>query len=950
MKTPAAFALIALTAVHAFAQHGSGVRTVMIHGRELPYEIVDGLAVHAGDIILGTAQEVATWRATGRRLPDGLHPARQAVPSGYGSSGLFCIWRDGIIPYVIEDNVPEQARTEILKAIRSWDTQTVLRFVERTPRHEDYIRFTVGPWSGTWICGYGVQDVVVGQYESASNMVHVIGHAIGLAHENQRRDRDRWLTVFSDNISRTPLARGAWHPMLGSGRDIGPYDYRSVMHYGFLEPLKQRNHSRPFMAETIPPGIPFGQEAQDPERLSPGDVDSTARLYGHIPSRHVISTNPPGLDVIVDGERMTAPVSLAWAKDSEHTVEVPSPQFRDEARFLFGRWSDDGARSHTVTATHDTTLFQANFVSQYKVSTKVTCHGSPCAPTDTGVTVRPRSPDGYYTLRTPIEVEATSSRLKFQTWAVSTYYNWILEEALHGGAANPAKSFALADMAWEAHFRDGPLFRVESNVDPVPVHVDGWWRYTPINLTPEQVGRETTVTARLIESPGRGYRHRFRRWSDGGDLTHLIEVPQDHDTTLTLTQDTEYRLTTRAWQHWHGNEVLTTPSSPDGFYPEGAEVRLLASARPPAEFIGWNGDVSGRDPAALVVMDDGMLAEAVFALDATELQPHVPVDVSLHGLVWDETVPDFDRYYVQPPPGASQIEVEFRTRVAVPGEAGLFLTDTENSLWPDAVRQDTADLVLRAGEVATTTIPRPASRWPAAYFILVRAAETDSFESPTLEGTLVVRAGSGSGNRSPQAVATLEHQILGANDGPVVVDVARAFRDPDGDALTYTAASSAETVVTTSVWRSTVRVTPVAAGSATVGVTATDTGGSNTTATLAFRVTVERPRATAFTDDPILPGVTPIKAVHFTELRKKIDLLRDGAGLPPFAWTDPRLTTGVTPVRFLHLRELREALAAAYRASGRAGPVFTDVAAMSRTTPIRAVHLMELRAAVVGLQ
>ena len=944
MKTLVALALIALTAVHAFAQHGSGVRTVMIHGREVPYEIVDGLAVHAGDIILGTAQEVATWPPTARRGPPGLLPARQAVPSGYDSSGLFCIWPDGIIPYVIEDNVPEQARSEILKAIRSWDTQTVLRFVERTPRHEDYLRFTLGPWSGTWICGYGVQDVVVGEYESASNMVHVIGHAIGLAHENQRRDRDRWLTVFGDNISRTPLAQGAWHPMLGSGRDIGPYDYRSVMHYGFLEPLKQRNHSRPFMAETIPPGMPFGQEAQDPEQLSPGDVDSTARLYGHIPGRHVISTNPPGLDVIVDGERMTAPVSLAWAKDSEHTVEVPSPQFRDDARFLFGRWSDDGARSHTVTATHDATLFQANFVSQYKVSTKVTCHGSPCAPTDTGVTVRPRSPDGYYTLRTPIEVEATSSRLKFQTWAVSTYYNWILEEALHGGAANPAKSFALADMAWEAHFRDGPLFRVESNVDPVPVHVDGWWRYTPINLTPEQVGRETTVTARLIESPGRGYRHRFQRWSDGGDLAHLIEVPQDHDTTLTLTLDTEYRLTTRAWQDWHGNEVLTTPSSPDGFYPEGAEVRLLASARPPAKFIGWNGDVSGRDPAALVVMDDGMLAEAVFALDATELQPGVPVAVSLHGLVWDETVPDYRRYYILPPAGARHIEVEFRTRVATPGEAGLFVADTD--LWPSWVRQDTADMVLRAGEVATITIPRPASRWPAAYFILVRAAETDSFDPPMLEGTLVVTAGSGSGNRSPQGVATLEDQILRASEGPLVMDVARAFTDPDGDALTYTAVSSAEAVATTSVWGSTVTVTPLAGGSATIGVTATDAGGSRTTATQVFGVTVLR----SFTDHPIVPGVTPVKAVHFAELRQRIDALRERLALGRIPWTDAVLRAGVTRVKVVHLLELRSALAEAYTAAGRTVPSWTNAAPAAGVTPLRGSHLMELRAAVLALE
>ena len=159
----AAVLLITSTSVSVQAQDGARVRTAVLDGMELPYEVIDGLAVYAGDIILGTAQEVAAWPAERSRLRRGLPPTRQAVPAGYDSSGLFCVWRDGIIPYVIEDDVPEQARSETLKAIRAWDAETVLRFVERTPQHEDYMRFTLGPWSGTWICGDGVQDVVVGQ-------------------------------------------------------------------------------------------------------------------------------------------------------------------------------------------------------------------------------------------------------------------------------------------------------------------------------------------------------------------------------------------------------------------------------------------------------------------------------------------------------------------------------------------------------------------------------------------------------------------------------------------------------------------------------------------------------------------------------------------------------------------------------------------------------------------
>ena len=137
-------------------------------------------------------------------------------------------------------------------------------------------------------------------------------------------------------------------------------------------------------------------------------------------------------------------------------------------------------------------------------------------------------------------------------------------------------------------------------------------------------------------------------------------------------------------------------------------------------------------------------------------------------------------------------------------------------------------------------------------------------------------------------------------------------------------------------------------GAATIRVTATDPGGLS--AAQSFAVTVAMSPSGPFTDHPIRPGVTPVKAVHFTELRARIDALRRVAGLQAFPWTDPVLRTGVTPIRLAHLLELREALAAAYTAAGRAAPGWTDAAPAAGSTPIRAAHLMELRAAVVALE
>ena len=200
-------------------------------------------------------------------------------------------------------------------------------------------------------------------------------------------------------------------------------------------------------------------------------------------------------------------------------------------------------------------------------------------------------------------------------------------------------------------------------------------------------------------------------------------------------------------------------------------------------------------------------------------------------------------------------------------------------------------------------------------------------------------------NRPPERVGTLAPLTIGVGEAAVSLEVQGAFRDPDGDALTYAAASSAPAVASVTVSGSRMTVTPVAPGTATVTVWATDIGGSNTSANQRFTVTVTVP----FTDDPLVPGVTPVKAVHFTELRARIDEVLVAAGLEPFSWTDPVLTAGVTPVRRQHLDEMRAMLNVAYDRTGRARPRWTDPVSVRGTTPIKAVHLMELRAALMAL-
>jgi hypothetical protein len=102
-----------------------------------------------------------------------------------------------------------------------------------------------------------------------------------------------------------------------------------------------------------------------------------------------------------------------------------------------------------------------------------------------------------------------------------------------------------------------------------------------------------------------------------------------------------------------------------------------------------------------------------------------------------------------------------------------------------------------------------------------------------------------------------------------------------------------------------------------------------------------------FTDDPLVIGVTMVRAVHFLELRTRIDQVRAARGLPAFSWSND-LAVGTT-IRAAHIVELREALRQAYVAASTPPPTYSDPA-LAAGTMIRAVHIRELRSAVLDLQ
>ena len=214
----------------------------------------------------------------------------------------------------------------------------------------------------------------------------------------------------------------------------------------------------------------------------------------------------------------------------------------------------------------------------------------------------------------------------------------------------------------------------------------------------------------------------------------------------------------------------------------------------------------------------------------------------------------------------------------------------------------------------------------------------------------------GGANRPPLSVTNSRAHALVVSD-TLTIDLSPKFVDPDGDTLTYVVSSSEPQAVTAAVAGGVLTLTavsptgrgtgPYGPGTAYVGVTAFDSGGLS--ARWQITMTVWAP----FTDDPIVPGATPVRAVHFTELRSRIDTLRGTygfyGGLGGFNWTDPTLAAGLTRVRLVHLLDLRTALAEAYALAGEPAPRWTDGGPVNGTTPISAAHLMELRDAAITL-
>jgi uncharacterized protein (TIGR03437 family) len=586
------------------------IHTGWWHGRKIVYKVMNGRAIWQGDMVLRVEDISSSPPLT---VPPKTGVSRHATFIGDPSY----LWPNGTVPYTIGAAVPSALRQFITNAIQAYASNTPIRWVPRTSE-ADYVVFKSEPATANE-CG----DSFVGRIGGPQNInlnvdttsctvdetIHEMGHAIGFEHEMTRGNRNYYVNVRYENIDKNEWSQ--FNQDL-TQVDLLPYEYASIMHYGVND--FQRNDFNTI--DTIPLGIPVSHG----HGLSPGDIEAVRTIYAQPSTATVVSSNPPGLQVVVDGAAVTTPKAFTWAAGSQHTLSVAAGPQAGAAgvRYVFARWSNDGAQSQTVAASMANRVLTANFAQQYHIQTSVGTGGGGT------VSIVPASTDGFYTEGTMVTITATpNAGFGFLAWAGT------LADLTPDSANMTTFTVDTPNLQYTADFARAPITTIGSNISNLSAMVDGHIAYLPSSFSWTPGSTHTIAIKDAVQptgSSGLPYQYVFLNWSIGVAATQTITAGVA-STTITAMWKKQFLVSTNINypdpNGSNGGSLTVSPQSSscfdatDCYYDQGSTVTITARAANPYAFGGWEGDLSGSNPSGVLQVNDQIVVTANFQIPDT---------------------------------------------------------------------------------------------------------------------------------------------------------------------------------------------------------------------------------------------------------------------------------------------------------------------------------------------
>lgn len=594
------------------------IRAGKVRGMPVTYAVVNGWAIAEGDIILGRASQIASDVST----------------QGLAISLTSQLWpkSGGIvrIPYTIQSGSPN---TPAGIAYVNSALSGIVQWVPRTSE-PNYVTFDFDPdnHSGTCYSAVGMaggQQFIGGSIDCHlyGGYAHEMGHAMGLLHEHQRPNRNGFVTFMPENADRPNIA-GNMDVAAYNAQASGPYDWASVMHY---RPFNFSKAGQPVF-ESIPAGMPLGET----DGYSPGDIDQIKRLYRVAPSQVTITTNPPGLQILVDGVAYTSPHTFAWALNTNHQVSLPpDPQQTnpaDGSLYRFGRWNDGGARSHVIAIGGGNgmlnspmgkpaiTVYQASFVRLQPFSAAAVPAGSGTI----AVNPPPQSVFGgtYFVDRQQITLDATPA-------AGRQFYGWFgLPYPQGGDPYSLYVSFPLSGV--QAAFTTFPVTLLQQLITgpntwnpPLYAYVDGGFVSLPQRFSQDFQGSGWAPgTTHTVNAPSPNIpvttnaTYTWNNWSDSGAQTHQITASTGGVKTVTASYTPSYRSYAYSQQPCSSVQYSQACPNNDCNFGDGTVLTMTASADPGSNlvFAGWTGSLSGLTNPQMTTVHDQFVPVANFNL------------------------------------------------------------------------------------------------------------------------------------------------------------------------------------------------------------------------------------------------------------------------------------------------------------------------------------------------